>query len=49
MNTTVVIVLPEWMVWLLLVLILLHGTQAVLGMYLAWLKHKVEKLKGESV
>lgn len=45
MSTTVAIVLPEWMVWLLLVLIVLHGTQTVLGMYLYWLKHKIEKLK----
>ena len=44
MNTTVSIVLPEWMVWMLLFLIVLQCIHTALGAYLSWLKSRVEKL-----
>jgi hypothetical protein len=43
MNTTVSFVLPEWMVWLLLFLIVLQCIDTALGAYLAWLKSRLAK------
>lgn len=43
MNNTITIVMPEWMTWLLLFLIVLQCVNTVLGAYLSWLKSRLAK------
>lgn len=46
MNTIVAIVLPEWMVWVLALLAVLSAIQSSMQIYSAWLRAKIEKMKG---
>ena len=43
MNTTVAVVLPEWMVWMLSVIIILQGVHVIASIYVEWLKSRIEK------
>ncbi|MEO7065366.1 MAG: hypothetical protein ABI114_00495 [Rhodanobacter sp.] len=45
MNTTIAIVLPAWMAWLVVGLIALQASNAIAELYIKWLQRKVEKLK----
>lgn len=43
MNTTVAVVLPGWMVWLLVAIIVLQGVHAIASIYVEWLKSRIER------
>lgn len=43
MNTTVAVVLPEWMVWALSIIIILQGVHTIASIYVEWLKSRIEK------
>jgi hypothetical protein len=43
MNTTAVIVLPEWIVWMAAALIALCMFNEIAALYLSWLQRKLKR------
>lgn len=47
MNTTVAVVLPEWMVYALVVLVVLQAANAAASMYREWLDIRLTKARAQ--